>query len=124
MENNRGGFGFQSLEIYRLAKELAIDCYNITRGMPSEEKFALCQQMNRAAASIPSNIAEGYSRFSTKEKIHFMNMAYGSLMELTCQYEISRDLGYISQEQLNKYIDKAKNLAVKISNFRKAIAKQ
>lgn len=56
--------------------------------------------------------------------MHFMNMAYGSLMELTCQYEITKDLGYISQEQLNKYIDKAKNLAVKISNFRKAIAKQ
>lgn len=92
--------------------------------MPSEEKYALCQQMNRAAVSIPSNIAEGYSRFSTKEKMHFMNMAYGSLMELTCQYEIAKDLGYISQEQLNKYIDKAKNLAVKISNFRKAIEKQ
>lgn len=119
-----GGFGFQSLEIYRLAKELVIDCYNITRGMPSEEKYALCQQMNRAAVSIPSNIAEGYSRFSTKEKIHFMNMAYGSLMELTCQFEIARDLNYISQEQLNEYIDKAKNLAVKISNFRKAIEKQ
>ena len=121
---NKGGFGFQSLEIYRLAKELVIDCYNITRDMPSEEKYALCQQMNRAAVSIPSNIAEGYSRFSTKEKMHFMNMAYGSLMELTCQYEIARDLNYISQEQLNEYVDKAHNLAVKISNFRKAIAKQ
>jgi four helix bundle protein len=92
--------------------------------MPSEEKYALCQQMNRAAVSIPSNIAEGYSRFSTKEKMHFMNMAYGSLMELTCQYEIAKDLNYITQEQLNQYINKAKNLAVKISNFRKAIAKQ
>lgn len=121
---NKSGFGFQSLEIYRLAKELVIGCYNITRGMPSEEKYVLCQQMNRAAVSIPSNIAEGYSRFSTKEKMHFMNMAYGSLMELTCQYEIAKDLDYITQEQLDQYINKAKNLAVKISNFRKAIAKQ
>lgn len=56
--------------------------------------------------------------------MHFMNMAYGSLMELTCQYEIAKDLNYIGQEQLNKYIDKAKNLAVKISNFRKAIAER
>ena len=124
MENHKSGFGFQSLEIYRLAKELVIDSYNKTRRMPSEEKYALCQQMNRAAVSIASNIAEGYSRFSTKEKTHFMNMAYGSLMELTCQYEIAEDLGYISREQLNEYIEKAKNLAVKISNFRKAISKQ
>ena len=124
MENHKSGFGFQSLEIYQLAKELVVGCYNITRGMPSEEKYALCQQMNRAAVSIPSNIAEGYSRFSTKDKMHFMNMAYGSLMELTCQYEIAKDLGYISQEQLNQYIDKAKNLAVKISNFRRTIEKR
>jgi len=124
LENHKSGFGFQSLEIYRLAKELVVSCYAITRNLPAEEKYALCQQMNRAAVSIPSNIAEGYSRFSTKEKIHFMNMAYGSLMELTCQFEIARDLNYISQEQLNEYIDKAKNLAVKISNFRKAIAER
>ena len=117
-------FGFQSLEIYQLAKELVVDCYAITRNFPAEEKYALCQQMNRAAVSVPSNIAEGYSRFSTKEKMHFMNMAYGSLMELTCQFEIAKDLGYISQEQLNEYIDKAKNLAVKISNFRRTIEKR
>ena len=121
---NKGGFGFQSLGIYQLAKELVIDCYNITSGMPSEEKYALCQQMNRSAVSIPSNIAEGYSRFSTKDKMHFMNMAYGSLMELTCQFEIARDLNYISPEQFNEYMDKAKNLAVKISNFRRTIEKR
>lgn len=56
--------------------------------------------------------------------MHFMNMAYGSLMELTCQYEIARDLNYISHEQMNEYIEKAKNLAVKISNFRRTIEKR
>ncbi|MBT9150237.1 MAG: hypothetical protein DDT40_00405 [candidate division WS2 bacterium] len=116
-----GKFGFQNLEVYQLAKELVIDIYKATNSFPSNEKYALAQQMNRSAVSIPSNIAEGYSRFSDKEKIHFLNMAYGSLMELTCHYEISNDLDYISQKDFDNYITKANNLAVKINNFRSYI---
>ncbi len=117
-------FGFQALEVYQLAKEIVVSTYRVTKGFPGEERYALSQQMNRAAVSIPSNIAEGYSRASTKDKMHFMNMAYGSLMELTCQFEIAADLGYISQEGLDDYLEKARNLAVKISNFRRAIEKR
>lgn len=114
-------FGFQNLEIYQLAKSLVIDNYQITGSFSNNEKFALVQQMNKAAISIPSNIAEGYAREGSKDKCHFFNIAYGSLMELTCQYEIARDLGYIDENQYKTFAGCAYDLAVKISNFREYI---
>lgn len=111
-------FGFQKLEIYQLAKELVLENYRNTNTFPEKEKYALIQQMNRAAISIPSNISEGYARDSIKEKSHFINMAYGSMMELVCQYEISKELEYIDEENFNKFLKDANKLAIKISNFR------
>jgi four helix bundle protein len=111
-------FGFQKLEIYQLAKELVLENYRNTNSFPEKEKYALIQQMNRAAISIPSNISEGYARDSVKEKCHFINMAYGSMMELVCQYEISRDLEYVDEEIFNKFSKDAYKLAIKLSNFR------
>lgn len=110
-------FGFQKLEIYQLAKEIVKYNYKLTKKFPGEEKFALVQQMNRAAVSVPSNIAEGTSRKSNKDKAHFINIAYGSLMELVCQMEIALELGYIEQSEYDEFVRKTKNLAVKMSNF-------
>ncbi len=77
--------------------------------------------MNRAAISIPSNIAEGISRHSNKEKRHFISISYGSLMELICQTEISYELGYIGKEEYDEFLNKSKDLSVRINNFNKAI---
>jgi four helix bundle protein len=110
-------FSFQKLEIYQLAKEIVKYNYKLTKKFPSEEKYALVQQMNRAAVSIPSNIAEGASRRSVKEKVHFINISYGSLMELICQMEIAYELNYIYEEEYKQFSEMAKNLSVKMSNF-------
>lgn len=110
-------FGFQKLQIYQLAKEIVKYNYKLTKMFPSEERFALVQQMNRAAVSIPSNIAEGTSRKSNKDKAHFINISYGSLMELVCQMEISLELGYIEQGEYDEFVRMVKNLLVKMSNF-------
>lgn len=115
-------FRFQKLEIYHLAKEIVKDHYRLVKKFPDVEKFALIQQMNRAAVSIPSNVAEGSSRRTNKDKAHFINIAYGSLMELVCQMEISLEIGYIEQNEYDEFIKKAQNLAVKMSNFMKTIA--
>lgn len=114
-------FRFQKLEIYQLSKELVKYIYKLTRNFPNEEKFALTQQINRAVVSVPSNIAEGTSRNSSKEKTYFVNIAYGSLMELVCQMEISLDLGYIKQEHYDEFLKQTKTLTVKMSNFIKTI---
>jgi four helix bundle protein len=114
-------FRFQKLEIYQLSKELVKYIYKLTRNFPNEEKFALTQQINRAVVSVPSNIAEGTSRNSSKEKIYFINIAYGSLMEVVCQMEISLDLGYIKQVDYDEFLKQTKTLTVKMSNFIKTI---
>lgn len=117
-------FAFQSLSVYRMAKALVIMCYRLTRCFPAEEKYAMVQQMNRAAVSIPSNLAEGYSRDSLKDKIRFINMSYGSLMELVCQFEIVFELGYINKEQFDEICSDAYTLAIKLSNFKSYYEKQ
>jgi len=114
-------FGFQKLQIYQMAKELVKYNYKLTKKFPSEEKFALVQQTNRAAVSVPSNIAEGTSRKGSKDKAHFINIAYGSLMELVCQMEIALELGYIEQIEYDEFIKMVKNLSVKMSNYLKTI---
>jgi four helix bundle protein len=114
-------FRFQKLDVYILAKEIVMYNYKLTKAFPDYEKYSLVQQMNRAAISIPSNIAEGTSRNSIKDRIHFINIAYASLMELTCQMEISYDLKYIDNKEYNEYVNKSKNLSVKLSNFMKSM---
>jgi four helix bundle protein len=109
------------LDVYILAKEIVMYNYKLTKAFPDYEKYSLVQQMNRAAISIPSNIAEGTSRNSIKDRIHFVNIAYASLMELTCQMEISYDLKYIDNKEYNEYVNKSKNLSVKLSNFVKSM---
>ena len=112
-------FHFRKLEIYQLAKEIAKECYVLSKKFPSEEKFSLLSQVRRAAISVPSNIAEGSSRKSRKDQLHFLNISYGSLMELVCQLEISQDIGYIDNDDLSSFTKKANNLAVKIANYAK-----
>ena len=117
-------FRFQKLEIYQLAKNLVKNAYLLMKNFPSEERFALIPQISRAAISVPSNIAEGVSRSSKKEQIHFLNIAYASLMEVICQIEISRDLNYIDDDHLQVFILNARDLSVRMNNFMKCLTKQ
>ncbi len=100
-------FGFEKLDTWQFAKKLVLDVYKITKKFPTTEQFGLVSQMNRAAISVPSNIAEGVGRSSSKEQVHFLDIAYGSLMELACQLSISWELEYIitkDYEQIRKDI--------------------
>ena len=71
--------------------------YKATKDFPSDEKFALIDQMHRCSVSITSNIAEGFSRRSKKEKSQFYSMAKGSLTELQNQLLVARDVGYVKE---------------------------
>ena len=117
-------FRFQKLDIYDLALDLVKDSYSLTRTFPAEERFALVPQMNRAVVSVPSNIAEGISRGTRKDQVHFLNISYGSLMELACQLDISCMLGYITDRQRKELSAKINNLAIKINNFIAFIRKE
>ena len=82
--------------------ELVANIYRLSGLFPSYEKLGLSNQIQRAVISIPSNIAEGMGRFSNKERIHFLEIANGSLMEVMCQLEAALLLGYISQQQFDE----------------------
>ena len=110
-------FGFQKLEIYQLSKALVKDIYKLSSSFPSDEKYALVQQINKVAVSVATNIAEGTSRNGNQEKIHFINISYSSLTEIVCQTEIAFELGYLKKGVFENISKKAKKLSVKMSNF-------
>ncbi len=97
---------FRDLKIWQLGKELVVETYKVTRGLPSEELYGLTTQMRRAAVSIPSNISEGHSRRATKDYQRFLNIAAGSCAELETQVEISLELGYLKEALCGDIMEK------------------
>ena len=92
--------GYRKLEVYNKAKELVKSVYVLLKKFPKEEQFALCGQLRRASVSVTSNIAEGVTRYSYKDKVHFLELSYGSLMEVMSQLEIAYSLEYINQTDM------------------------
>lgn len=115
-------FYYRKLDAYQLAKTLALEIYKLVNTFPERERYGMCDQLRRAAISIPSNIAEGTGRFSIKERIHFLNISYGSLCETMCQMEIAKDLGYISQEAYSETEDLASRVSMTISGLKKTLS--
>src|SRR3989344_4185938 len=97
---------FTDLNAWREAHSLVLDIYQITKQFPREEQFGLTNQIRRAVVSITSNIAEGFSRNSYKEKSQFYSMALGSLTEVQNQLLIARDLKYIAESEFTKFAEK------------------
>lgn len=93
-------YNYKNLAAYKESKALVIAVYELLKKFPKEEQYALCDQLRRAAISVPSNLAEGSGRTSAKDQAHFIEMAFGSLMEVDCQIEIARDLGYVTGEDV------------------------
>ncbi len=85
--------------VWQKAMELVEHIYKITRGFPDSEMYGLSSQMRRASISVPSNIAEGYARIMKKDKTHFYRISFASSKELETQIEISKRLGYISNDE-------------------------
>lgn len=95
-------YHFEKLEVWKLSRQIVIAVYHIIKKLPNDERFALGDQLRRAAISVPSNIAEGTSRVAVKETIHFLEIAYGSLMEVYCQLQIALDLQYIKEDDFKQ----------------------
>lgn len=94
-------FSFENLEAYKSARILVRDVYRLQQKFPKYETYALGDQIRRSASSVTSNIAEGSGRNSYKEKSHFIEIAYGSLMEAFSQLQIAQDLGYLMQDDID-----------------------
>lgn len=104
--------------------KFVVEIYKLSASFPSEEKFGLCSQLQRASVSVVSNIAEGVSRLSDKEKVRFIEISYGSLMEVYCQLYISLDLNYLTQVQFDKCKNTIDAIARQLSALIKAYKKR
>ena len=109
---------FEKLEVWHLSRDLAIKVYTLTKKFPDAEKFGLTNQMRRASISISSNIAEGSGRTSNKDKAHFVQLAYGSLMEVINQLIIAMDLNMISEADYKGIRLLIEELSNKLNSFR------
>ena len=105
----------KDLTVWQKAMELVMEVYEATKMFPREEIFGLTSQMRRAVVSIPSNIAEGYGRLHQRETENFLSIALGSACELETQLILSKDLGYIS-------LDEVEQLTIEVQNIIKMLA--
>lgn len=113
-------YAFEKLEIWQLSRSFVKDIYQITKSFPKDEQYGLISQIRRASVSISSNIAEGSSRLTTKNKAHFTVIAFSSAIEVINQIIIARDLEYISEEILTELREKLAKLTNKLNAYHKA----
>ena len=110
---------YRNLDVYKESKKLVLEVYALIKKFPSEERFAMCDQLRRSVTSVPSNIAEGFGRISPKEQVHFIEIAYGSLMEVETQLDIAADLAYISKTEFDNISETTiQNIAKMLSGLR------
>lgn len=101
---------FQDLLVWQKAHRFVLAVYALTAAFPKQETYGLCQQMRRAAVSIPANIAEGFRRRGKADKARFMNMAEGSLEECRYYLILAKDLGYADTQGLAASLEEVSRL--------------
>ena len=112
---------FTDLQAWREAHKLALIIYKLTEKFPDKENFSLTSQLRRAAVSITSNVAEGFSRQGKKEKVQFYYIAKGSLTEVQSQILLARDLKYIEHQDFTSLAEKTVKVSKLIFGLIKSI---
>lgn len=110
---------FKELKVWQKAIELVTETYLLTKGFPKEELFGLASQIRRCVVSIPSNIAEGCGRKSSKDFNNFLGIALGSSFEFETQIIIAKNIGYLTEEQflsLESEIQHIQNMIIKLQS--------
>lgn len=115
-------YNFEKLEIWKLAIDLSVVIYKTTELFPVEERYGLTSQLKRASSSISANIAEGLSR-GGKDSARFIQIAFGSTIEVLNHLILSNKIGYISDETLGNYRKSILELTNKLNSFHKQIDK-
>jgi four helix bundle protein len=112
---------YRDLRVWQLGMDIVEDVYRATHAFPRAELFALASQMQRAAVSVPANIAEGHTRGYTGEYAHHVAVSMGSLAELVTHIEIARRLGYLGSAEASELSDKADALGRQLNSLRAAL---
>lgn len=113
---------YKDLIAWQKAIELVVIVYRLSARFPKDENYGLRQQLRRAAVSIPSNIAEGQCRSTTKDFLHFLAVAHGSLAEVETQVIIARRLDYFQQQEMDELIPQINEVGRILSGLRNSLA--
>jgi len=111
-------YSFENLDVWKESRKLVLMVYRLQNSFPSFEKYGLGDQLRRASVSVSSNIVEGNYRFSIQEQIRFIEISFGSLMEVYCQLILAFDLNYIDEQQLSEcktLIDRIKQMLIALN---------
>jgi four helix bundle protein len=108
-------YSFEKLNVWQISRVFASTIYKVTEGFPENEKFGMVSQLRRASISICSNIAEGNSRFSPRDRSRFFEIAYSSTMEVLNQLIISSDLNWINQTTLDNFRTRINEITNKLN---------
>lgn len=122
-ENKKKARNFRNYPVWQQAVEYATKIYRITSDMPYFEKKGLCDQLQRAAVSISSNVAEGSARTSDSEFAHFLDIALGSAYEVETQLLISKNVGYIDINIYNQLFDEIISIEKQLTGLVNTIRK-
>ena len=113
-------FSFEKLNVWIDSKELIKRIYMITKDFPNEEKFGLTSQLRKASVSVASNLAEGTSRITNKDKAHFTTISFSSLMEVLNQIIIAKELDFIKENDYQTLRTEIEKISNKLNALRKA----
>lgn len=117
-------FNFEKLDVWHKAIDFADFVYTQTRQFPIEERFGLTNQMHRAAVSISSNVAEGTSRLSQADYARFVEIATGSVFEVTSQAFVARRQGVLDEEAFRSLYARAEEIGRMLSGLRRSISSE
>src|SRR4051794_3436979 len=112
---------YRDLRVWQQGIKISVAVYKLTASFPDNERFGLVSQMRRCATSVPSNVAEGHARLSTREYVRHLSISLGSLAELETQMHISKELGYARSELISDLLDDADQLGKQIRSLTKSL---
>ncbi len=115
-------YSFENLDVWKESRKLVLMIYRLQNTFPSFEKYGLGDQLRRAAVSVSSNIVEGNYRFSIQEQIRFIEISFGSLMEVYCQLILALDMNYIDEHQMSEcktVIEKIRQMLIALCRQKK-----
>lgn len=114
--------GFEDLEVWQEAQLLAVEVYRETRAFPKEETYSMTDQIRRAVSSVSANIAEGYGRTGSNDRLHFCAIAYGSLLETKNFLYLAQKLEYISDDTLSNLLGRVISCQKLLNGYRKYLS--
>jgi four helix bundle protein len=112
---------YRDLDVWKQGIKLTLNTYKLTTGFPDSERFGLTSQLRRCSVSIPSNIAEGHARLSTREYIRHISIALGSLAELETQLQIAAELEFDKHEMIDDLLSTADRLGNQLRSLVKSL---